>query len=641
MIDSAGGAQGTCANSSANAFGVDDAVDLSGLSGVITLTGGPVQWTNAIIEFRGPAAGPAALRVSGGGLTRVFQAGGNATFIDLTIENGLAVGRGGCIFADSVALIRSVVSGCVAQHGSSGNKYNDTALGGGVYTQNFFTIQSSVVGNTATDGGGGVLAAYAELRASTVANNTVTGGTCQFSDTGQSKYECTPILLGGGGILAGTVNLNSSTVSGNTVNATFIDYTGTGTSGSDGFIGMGGGITSLGSKYVYDVATSKAALKPVFAKARSALMATERGRAAVAAFESKAAARATARAAWTAQREARAAESGVKRARSKADGYQSYGLGLFASTVSGNRVLAPGNSAVNGKYFGGGVAGLSVIASYQASDKYYRYNDEIANSTISGNSLPSVPPPPVGTPPPGTPQHGAIGAAWFGSPVDIFNSTIANNAARQGAVTFPGAIIPPNAMVSKTSRRGPFERMRDFSAWIRDAGTSAAKSARNKDFALPTWVSTIVADNASDFDVLCVASSSCAIDGNNNLIRNPGVAVPLDTIVGQSAQLAPLANYGGTVTGAPGHATTGALKTHILYNGSPAIDAGINPEGFPFDERGAGFPRTLGPGTDIGAVEGSIPRPNVPVPALGPWMLGLLSALLGALGLARRRRPNG
>lgn len=643
MIDSGGGAQGTCANSSANAFGVADTVDLSGRSGVITLTGGPIQWSGEIIEFRGPIAGPATLRISGGGTSGVFgPSAGEASFLDLTIENGFTSGSGGCIQVDRVALIRSVVTGCVAQHGTSGNKYDDVALGGGVYARNFYANQSSVVGNTATDGGGGVLATYAFLINSTVANNTVTGGTCQFSDQGQSKYQCTPVMLGGGGILAGTVNMRSSTVSGNTVNATFIDYTGTGTSGSDGFIGMGGGITSVGNKYEYDAATSKAALKPVFAKARSTLMATERGRAAVAAFESKAAARTAARTAWNANRAVRAAKAGAKRGRTKVDGYQDYGLGLLASTVSGNRVVAPGNPALNAKYFGGGIAGLSVIAYYQSSNKYYRYNDEIANSTISGNSLPAVPPQTGG--PPGTPLKGAAGAAWFGSPVDIWNSTITNNVGRQGAVVLTGAIGAPNAAATKSSRSGLFERMRDFSAWARSAGVATAKSARNKDFERPDWVSTIVADNASDFDVLCFGSPNCEIDGFNNLIRNPSatVVVPPDTIVGQSAQLAPLANWGGTVSGAPGHPTTGALKTHILYNGSPAIDAGTNPEFFEFDERGTGFPRVAGPAADIGAVEGSIPRPvSQPIPTLGPWALGLLSALLGALGLARRRRPTG
>ena len=639
MIDSAGGAQGTCANTGA-AFGTNDTVDLSGRSGVITLTGGPIQWSGEFIVFRGPIAGPATLRISGGGTSGVFRPSvGEASFLDLTIENGFTSGSGGCIQADRVSLFRSVVTGCVAQHGTSGTKYDDLALGGGVSARNFYAYRSSIVGNRATDGGGGVLATYAFMIHSTVANNTVTGGTCQFADQGQNKYECTPVMLGGGGILTGAVNLISTTVSGTTVTATFIDYTGTGTSGSDGFIGVGGGITSVGDKYDSDVATSKEALKPVFAKARSTLMATERGRAAVAAFESKAAARTAARAAWGADRAARGAKTGVKRNRPKAEGVQRYGVGLFESTVSGNRVVGPGNSALNAKYFGGGIAGLSVIAYYRSSNKYNVYNDEIANSTISGNSLPAVPPQTGG--PPGTPLKGAAGAAWFGSPVDIWNSTVTNNTARQGAVTLIAGFSTADAAASKSTRGGPFERMRDYSAWSRSAGAASAKAARNKEFSPLEWVSTIVADNTSDFDVACFGSpSSCEVNGFNNLIRNPGAVVPPDTIVGRSAQLAPLANYGGTVTGAPGHATTGALKTHILYNGSPAIDAGVNPEGFLFDERGNGFPRTVGPATDIGAVEGSIPSPSVPVPALGPWALGLLSALLGALGLARRRRPT-
>src|SRR5262249_52770636 len=36
----------------------------------------------------------------------------------------------------------------------------------------------------------------------------------------------------------------------------------------------------------------------------------------------------------------------------------------------------------------------------------------------------------------------------------------------------------------------------------------------------------------------------------------------------------------------------------------PAIDAGANPDGLAFDQRGTGFPRVLGSQVDIGAVEG-------------------------------------
>ena len=156
------------------------------------------------------------------------------------------------------------------------------------------------------------------------------------------------------------------------------------------------------------------------------------------------------------------------------------------------------------------------------------------------------------------------------------------------------------------------------------------------------WESTIIANNPGIFDVTCSGpTNACDVSGSNNLIRTPGMSIPPDTIVGVDPQLAPLANNGGTVTGAAGHVTTGPLKTHALYVGSPALNTGINSEGFEFDERGPGFPRVTGPAADIGAYEGSVPKPNpLPVPGLGPWALGLLSALLGALGLARRRRPR-
>jgi hypothetical protein len=72
--------------------------------------------------------------------------------------------------------------------------------------------------------------------------------------------------------------------------------------------------------------------------------------------------------------------------------------------------------------------------------------------------------------------------------------------------------------------------------------------------------------------------------------------------------------------------------------GSPAVDATAIREGFPFDQRGDGFPRVIGGGPDIGALEGVAPRNNLPVPALAPWLVAMLSALLGVLGLRSRRR---
>ncbi|MGH8173532.1 MAG: choice-of-anchor Q domain-containing protein, partial [Rhodanobacteraceae bacterium] len=55
--------------------------------------------------------------------------------------------------------------------------------------------------------------------------------------------------------------------------------------------------------------------------------------------------------------------------------------------------------------------------------------------------------------------------------------------------------------------------------------------------------------------------------------------------------LFPLANFGGPTL------------THALRPDSPAINAGNNAFGLDNDQRGATFPRVVGPAADIGAVE--------------------------------------
>lgn len=82
------------------------------------------------------------------------------------------------------------------------------------------------------------------------------------------------------------------------------------------------------------------------------------------------------------------------------------------------------------------------------------------------------------------------------------------------------------------------------------------------------------------------------LSGDHNLVQivRPAVLLPPDTLR-VDPQLDPLADNGG-----------GTL-THALRFGSPAIDAGSNPAALLFDQRGDGFPRTLGAATDIGAWE--------------------------------------
>jgi hypothetical protein len=112
-----------------------------------------------------------------------------------------------------------------------------------------------------------------------------------------------------------------------------------------------------------------------------------------------------------------------------------------------------------------------------------------------------------------------------------------------------------------------------------------------------TATSTIVANNESNLDIGGSAFSS----GGNNLIGNGSgasgftngvngdlvgtAATPIDPLLGS------LQNNGGSTL------------THALLSGSPAINAGSNPDNLQNDQRGSGFPRTLDGATDIGAYE--------------------------------------
>jgi CSLREA domain-containing protein len=88
-----------------------------------------------------------------------------------------------------------------------------------------------------------------------------------------------------------------------------------------------------------------------------------------------------------------------------------------------------------------------------------------------------------------------------------------------------------------------------------------------------------------------------------NLFETPALALPPSVACAASTfndknlcgitspGLAPLGSYGGLTPTMP------------LFGGSPALDAGSNPGGLTTDQRGTGYPRSYGAGTDIGAFE--------------------------------------
>lgn len=97
-----------------------------------------------------------------------------------------------------------------------------------------------------------------------------------------------------------------------------------------------------------------------------------------------------------------------------------------------------------------------------------------------------------------------------------------------------------------------------------------------------------------DFQATDTASGGgvVPITGANNLVMRstPSTGLPADTI-SADPKLGPLADNGGV------------RLTHALTADSPALDAGNNEAALDYDQRGAGYPRTKGAATDIGAYE--------------------------------------
>jgi len=606
-----------CLNTGAG-FGSGDNVDLSGRTGTIALAGAAPLPINVSMSIQGP--GPAALTLSGGGASQVFRVAGSANEFDLsgvTVANGKSKGPGGCIYAQApsgVFLSNAVITGCSATDDPNLGPIPFNGIGGGVFAYALFADGTTISGNTAKAAGGGVAAAIVEMNQTLVTGNTVLGETIDVANYTASKYLFSA-AVGGGGIVSGRfAYLTYSVVSNNTVNATRFTGIAEGGNNYEYRFGNGGGITHIGFKY------SNPALAPAgkstIAGARPPL--SQLPSAKVAEFRARAAALRTSPVA--------------KVAALKPKWVEPYGgLNVFSSTISGNRIQgggSPGNALIAAKYGGGGAA-------FFATD----YTSRFSNSTISGNLLPAggTCTPPSG-PPSGNFFKATCGAGLAGDSANVFNSTITGNLGATAVQFKYGLTTPTLAPMSlKSALLDSHPRLRDALLRAQPTPVSATK-ARTKAATSSVLVSTIVGANNGTYDIGCL--DSCTLGGASDLVRTAQstVTLPLGTI-GSDPQLAPLANRGGVSAGAPGILGTGPTPTHALYVGSPAIDAGENPNAYTFDERGSGFPRTVGPQTDIGAFEGAVKRPAVnSVPALGPWMLGALSGLLGALGLWRRRR---
>jgi len=265
--------------------------------------------------------------------------------------------------------------------------------------------------------------------------------------------------------------------------------------------------------------------------------------------------------------------------------YQSE-IRLYDSTVSGNRAQVDPKNYYGHYDTGGG------LFSDQGGYVY--------RSTLSGNASDGT-----GG---GFATHGSL---W------LLDSTVSSNyAGRRGGGLFsrsPSAILLNNSTIA-------------FNQAV-TAGGGVYASVTPSAFMLQ---SAIVADNAALGGPDIAARLPLTVTGSMSLVRAPAanVTLPPDTLRSDPLLLSLAANGGPT-------------RTHALSAGSPAIDRGNNLVGVDFDQRGPGFPRTLGAAPDIGAFEApaavSAP-PIVPAPTLSGW--GMLLLALALLRAASRRRSS-
>jgi len=175
-----------------------------------------------------------------------------------------------------------------------------------------------------------------------------------------------------------------------------------------------------------------------------------------------------------------------------------------------------------------------------------------------------------------------------GSSTRIIQSTISNNIAEEsvGGVSFPLENQIREVLNSTVTQN---HALAAGARGCRGGGLGTGSSVRIN--------SSIVSGNTcagvpQDIGMEDSQIGGDGIGGRDNIIGVSTVPIfATNTIFTNNPRLGPLANNGGPTL------------THLPLADSPAIDAGNNIPQFGNDQRGSGFPRTKGAGTDIGSVE--------------------------------------
>jgi hypothetical protein len=244
-----------------------------------------------------------------------------------------------------------------------------------------------------------------------------------------------------------------------------------------------------------------------------------------------------------------------------------------ASTITGNAVTSGCASCLVG---GGGVHAFDSIEASYATFSYNEATCDIAASQCST-------------------AGGAISGRGQSpsSAIVLRNATISGNQSISGSQA--GAFGAGGGIQSAA---GVHLKIHNSTIAFNHADTIGGGIAGSTSAGAPSeLISSIVADNdsnggAGDIDLLPLANDF-VFEGSNNIVTAAAanVTLPADTSP-DDPQLGPLTTDNGGVT-----------ATHALAQGSPAIDAGANPDALICDQRGSPHLRVRDGRADIGAYE--------------------------------------
>jgi Right handed beta helix region len=224
--------------------------------------------------------------------------------------------------------------------------------------------------------------------------------------------------------------------------------------------------------------------------------------------------------------------------------------------IRGNSVLTLTNCTISNNTAKGTGGGIDFFSAGTLSLNY---------STVSGNK---------------TTAGDGGGIYLYGSTATVFNSTVSGNTAAGNGGGIGAKYC--NLLVQNSTIA--------FNAATLSAG-GIANGPSNLSTA--TITSTIVANNSAALNPDITGN----VTENFSLILNTtgiGIITGGNNENGLNPLLGPLSTGNG-----------GTTASHVLGSGSPAINKGSNPTSAAYDQRGAGYPRSLNTAPDIGAVESS------------------------------------